>query len=583
MKVKWLLGLLVMAIVVFLSFGCSDSDSDSEDSSASGNNLIVIVPDENANPTLAQGTWTGTCKASDDNFDEKSIIVIKGTKMVMRASTYDSHNRSCTGLNTHDVELTFAIVGDQEDVMTTNGVWAKTLDFSIYTITLTPKIASLVNDLNTVSLCGHNNWVINTPKSIEGRTCDDTSFGPAGGRQYLSYYITDNTIYSTTWANSEATRSNTLDMDDGSSKLTDDTYETNNSAATAYSIAENTSLTAINGYGRLIESDNLDWYTFTLPVQSTVEVTVQANNVQNQVFVSLWDIGGNVRVDNFNTSNGDQTLVITSNLEAGNYYISMTGHAKGETADTYDLNWKRVGIISDDTYEENDSTATAYILDKDTNLSGINGLGKLTADDQYDYFKFTLAEQSDVTITGQFTDLWGSGFITLMSAANEVIVEVETADLTDLAAGTISRTLDAGTHYLKIYSDAEGDNVDTYNLSWTVDAGGGEISPEPSISLSPESLTINCSSECNSADLTSFTITNNGDTGSTLSWELSHTFSTNLYVFTESGDLAAGESATIELEPMFSSTETGSITVSDSNDSSISQTISVTIDVSDSF
>jgi hypothetical protein len=166
--------------------------------------------------------------------------------------------------------------------------------------------------------------------------------------------------------------------------LTDDSYEQNDTLATARNLG---TLTASTTISNLVMADSADWYRFTTTKTGTTSdnVSISFLHSQGDLDLELYNTAGTrLRVSNGVTNSETVTL---NGLAAGNYYIRVFGY-RGVTNPNYSLTINPPRTIVDDAYEQNDTRATARDLGTLTTTTTISNL---VMADSHDWYRFTMS------------------------------------------------------------------------------------------------------------------------------------------------------------------------------------------------
>ena len=171
--------------------------------------------------------------------------------------------------------------------------------------------------------------------------------------------------------------------------LVDDSYENNDTQATATNLG---TLTAPKTLSNLVMADSGDWYKFTTTAPTTVndKVTMSFVNSRGDLDLALYNAAGTrLRISN-SVSNSE--TVSLSGLAAGTYFIRAYGY-QGAQNPAYSLTVSVTSStttpapVTDDTYENNDTFATARDLGS---LSAATTISTLVMADGHDWYKFTM-------------------------------------------------------------------------------------------------------------------------------------------------------------------------------------------------
>ena len=182
--------------------------------------------------------------------------------------------------------------------------------------------------------------------------------------------------------------------------LVDDGYEQNDTRATAKNLGTLTSNLTINN---LVQADANDWYRFTTTAagSSTASVSLAFLHAQGDLDLELYNAAGTRLKISQGITNGES--VSLSGLATGTYYVGVYGY-RGVTNPNYSLAINLGGTTpapTDDSYENNDTQATAVNLGT---LTSNANLANLALSDAADWFRFT------TTATGTSADSVSIGF-----------------------------------------------------------------------------------------------------------------------------------------------------------------------------
>jgi hypothetical protein len=249
----------------------------------------------------------------------------------------------------------------------------------------------------------------------------------------------------------------------------DDSYEDNDTAAAASDLGQLTNDLTIDG---LTLNDD-DWYRFSIPTAGTTNdyVSLGFSHAQGDIDMQLFDAAGNLlRVSN---SAGDGEFVPLEGLPAGAYLIRAYGF-DGATNPTYSL------MVAppiggggsggtDDTYEENDSFATA--TDLGAVADGSLTVTNLVMNDSADWYEFTTTANGDAGSGVQifFENSQGDLDMQLFDAAGNFL---NVSQGTSASESISLNGLPAGTYYAAVYG-YQGATNPSYALTITPPTGGG--------------------------------------------------------------------------------------------------------------
>ncbi len=162
---------------------------------------------------------------------------------------------------------------------------------------------------------------------------------------------------------------------------------------------------------------------------------------------------------------GRDELIEEYPVESGRYYYIKVEGFGGDysTSDRYHLrakNYPTSGGIEEDEYEPNDSFSSAERLN-----SGERLYANIHAEDDDDYFKFTIDEESEVYI-----------YLSSIPSGTDYDIRLYDSDEDRIASSTngdnddeeINEILDSGTYYIRVYTYS-GFSENTYRLELDVE------------------------------------------------------------------------------------------------------------------
>ncbi|NJN13441.1 MAG: T9SS type A sorting domain-containing protein [Richelia sp. RM1_1_1] len=192
--------------------------------------------------------------------------------------------------------------------------------------------------------------------------------------------------------------------------------------------------------------DNSDYYKFSLAENSTVNLKLSELSANASLYLYNSD-GSRSLVQSINADNADE--VITLNLKAGSYYFNVTNSSSG-AGTTYKLeaNAQSLGATPVDIAGDN--------LDKAKDFGNLSSNGVTVNDfigdfnglviDYYDYYKFSLAENSTVNL--KLSELSANANLYLYNSDGSALL-VQSINA-DNANEVITRNLKAGSYYFNV-------------------------------------------------------------------------------------------------------------------------------------
>ncbi|MBD2482944.1 pre-peptidase C-terminal domain-containing protein [Planktothrix sp. FACHB-1365] len=212
------------------------------------------------------------------------------------------------------------------------------------------------------------------------------------------------------------------------------------------------------------KDDPNDFYRFTL--QNNSDFSLGLGGVSNSTEVALIkdfnnnnqinSVDGDVLNDDYGYS-GDDTEINRA-LEAGTYYISVYNDSSAGT--NYDL---RLEVTSKPaTTPSNPGNTLNTALDLGSLSSSISFTDFIGKTDQEDIYRFTLNRNSNVeVIVGGVSQ--GIILYLIKDDNNNGQINSVDGDILDSDSGNVSeitQALEAGTYYVRVFSDGEGTNYD---------------------------------------------------------------------------------------------------------------------------
>jgi hypothetical protein len=178
-----------VAISLIVSFcwlvvsGCSPSDSGS---SSSGTTLTGPIAD-------LQGKWITSCYFDGDNYAKESFEV-SGTDIMTYSTYYSDSDSSCSSaLFKMDTNNSSASVG--EKVVFADSTEGYRISYRAQKLTYTPVSSEYASLINAVSLCGLNNWEVDTTTDVLGMNCSGTTMPQKNATFYNVYNLIGTNLY----------------------------------------------------------------------------------------------------------------------------------------------------------------------------------------------------------------------------------------------------------------------------------------------------------------------------------------------------------------------------------------------------
>jgi hypothetical protein len=250
---------------------------------------------------------------------------------------------------------------------------------------------------------------------------------------------------------------------------TDDSYEENDTRATARNLGTLTSSVNVNN---LVQGDAHDWYRFTTSSTGTVSanVSIAFTHALGDLDLELYNAAGTRLRISQGIGNGES--VSLSGFAAGTYYAHVFGY-RGVTNPNYSLGVNLGGaLVADDAYENNDTQATATNMGT---LTSNAGLSNLRLADSADWFRFTTTATGTIanSLSISFQNSQGNLALQLYNSAGTLISS------SNGSGNSESLSLNgraAGTFYARIYSATGATNP---NYSFQI------LAPTPPVTTPP--------------------------------------------------------------------------------------------------
>jgi len=223
-----------------------------------------------------------------------------------------------------------------------------------------------------------------------------------------------------------------------------DNYEPNNTMTEAYGPI--TSATAYNSY--IYSAADVDYYHFTTTTTGTITVTLTDLPADYNLY--MYNSAGTLVASASTGSNTSESIIYNS-TSSGKYYIKVYSSSSAEynPAVPYKLtvtypDGTNTAPPSIDTYEPNDSLATAY----DSLTLGTAYSSYITSATDVDYFKFTTTASNSYLIT--LTTLPRDYNIYVYNSAGTQVAKAVKSGFT--SERIFLDTPTAGTYYVKVVS-----------------------------------------------------------------------------------------------------------------------------------
>ncbi len=238
--------------------------------------------------------------------------------------------------------------------------------------------------------------------------------------------------------------------------LTDDSYENNDTQATATNLGALTGVATVNN---LVLADSADWFNFSTSATGTSSDFVRINftNSQGNLTLELWSSTGTLLGTSNTTGNTEQ--ISLSGRAAGAYSVRVSG----ATNPNYSLTIDAPTPVVDDAYEDNDTRETASSLGA---LTGVATVNNLVLADAADWFSFTTggAGTSSDFVRINFTNSQGNLALGLYNSAGTLLATSNSSTANSEQISLSGRA--AGTYFVRVYGNSGATNP---NYSLTID------------------------------------------------------------------------------------------------------------------
>jgi len=240
------------------------------------------------------------------------------------------------------------------------------------------------------------------------------------------------------------------------SALVDDSYEENDTRATARNLGTLTGSTTLSN---LVMADGADYYSFTITSAATSahSITMNFTHSQGDLDLRLLNSSGTILKRSEGVSNTE--TVSLSGLAAGTYFIQAYGY-RAVTNPSYSLTINTPGPLADDAYENNDTQATASNLGTLTSATTINSLALADAADWFTFTTTGTGTSSDF-VRINFTNSQGNLALELYNAAG---TRIGSANGTGNSEQILLTGLTAGTYSVRVLGNSGATNP-SYSLT----------------------------------------------------------------------------------------------------------------------
>ena len=140
-----------------------------------------------------QGKWITSCYFDGDNYAKESFEV-SGTDIISLSTYYSDSDSSCSSaLFKMDTNNSGASVG--EKVVFADSTEGYRISYRAQKLTYTPISSEYASLINAVSLCGLNNWQVDTTTDVLGMNCSGTTMPQKNATFYNVYNLIGTNLY----------------------------------------------------------------------------------------------------------------------------------------------------------------------------------------------------------------------------------------------------------------------------------------------------------------------------------------------------------------------------------------------------
>ncbi len=140
-----------------------------------------------------QGKWLTSCYFDGDNYARESFEV-SGTDIISQSTYYSDSDSSCSSpLFKMDTNFSGARVGER--VVFADSTEGYKISYRVQKLTYTPVSSEYASLINDVSLCGLNNWEVNTTSDVLGINCSGTTMPQKNTTFYNVYNLIGTSLY----------------------------------------------------------------------------------------------------------------------------------------------------------------------------------------------------------------------------------------------------------------------------------------------------------------------------------------------------------------------------------------------------
>ena len=143
--------------------------------------------------TELEGTWITSCTLDSDNYSHLYKVVVTGTDIV---ETDEIHSDTSCATDVRKWEYTYSSLTIGDEITFTDQTKGHRYTVDIQSIKYAEQTSSGISTLNSGSICGYNDWALNTLKDITGDTCGSTTYAAKNTTARGLYNLVGNNLFS---------------------------------------------------------------------------------------------------------------------------------------------------------------------------------------------------------------------------------------------------------------------------------------------------------------------------------------------------------------------------------------------------
>jgi glucan-binding YG repeat protein/Tfp pilus assembly protein PilX len=214
--------------------------------------------------------------------------------------------------------------------------------------------------------------------------------------------------------------------------------------------------------GQIAVNDDVDYYKFTL--SSSGKTTLTVTTPMNYIYVRVYDAEGDRllnEIGDMDTTMGRNEHTYTLDLTSGTYYVGIVQYSSNNTG-TYTL--QTAFVSAGESFAEKGTGINNTLLTASAATLGKTYQGQLAANDDVDYYKFTLSSSGTITVT--VATPMNYAYVRIYDADGSKLLSKTASMDTTVGKNEHTYTLDltSGTYYVGVvrYSSS---NTGTYTLT----------------------------------------------------------------------------------------------------------------------